>query len=254
MTASHAIRGQRRASLCAPPSSVPGARNFQSLEIAATHISKHWKLSRRRDFRAGPRSGQAIIESCIVVILMSLMLFGLIEIGRLFMGREAMNYAASVGARARAVGFNDFMIFKTMRVASIPIAGKMLMPSVTLTDPNSGRWSGSKPGSLWDFAVTANPVSQQYDQIEQSRIPLYLGAQTWGELQPILNYEDWDKQAMITGDNGDEAVVASIREDVPLKFAFHRAFWGADYVQESGNASMDGHYLLYLDPSVSTAP
>ena len=249
MTASHVQRGQCRRSSHAPRFHVVSGprgfwhRDFQALERVAAKSSNSWNS----------RSGQAILESSLVITLMSLILFGLFEISRLFMGREVLNYAATVGARAHSVGFNDFMIYKTVRIAGIPIAGKLTQPVVGLTDPNAARWQSQKPGPNWDFAVNANnPHSQQYDMVEESRIPLYLGAQVWGEQQQILNYEDWDKQFMVPSDVGQTLVNNSVRQDVGLKFPFHRAFWGAETVTEAGNATMDSHYQLYLDTSVPT--
>jgi len=185
---------------------------------------------------------------------MSLILFGLIEIARLFMGREVLNYAASVGARAHAVGFNDFMILKTVRVASIPVAGKLTNPTVTSLNPAVGQFQGRKPGEQWDYSVRARPTSVQYNQVEASRIPLYLGAERWGELAPILNYEDWDQQSLGSLSDGNYQVNTSVRQDVQLKFAFHRAFWGADEITEAGNVTMDSHYHLYLDESNPPQP
>jgi hypothetical protein len=251
MTASPAKRRQRRTKSSAPPPGAEtGARNFHLLETWPSQTSNHWKSS----CATSSRAGQAIIESCLVVALMAMVLFGLIEIARLYMGREVLNYAATVGARAHSVGFDDFMIYKTVRVASIPIAGQITTPAVVPVDPQTGRWIGGRPGALWDFAVTAHPNSQQYDQIEASRIPLYLGAQDWGQLQPILNYADWNKQNLNSMEIGDTEVNTSVRQDVELKFAFHRAFWGADHVQEAGNATMDSHYQLYLDSNAGPAP
>lgn len=193
------------------------------------------------------RSGQSLIESALVVALMSLILFGLLEIARLFMAREVVNYAATVGARAHAVGFNDFMIFKTIRVAAIPAAGKIVTPQVAFTDPNAGLWQTRTPGYLWDFAVgSASPASLQYSQIEQSRIPLYLGAENMAQLDPILDYEDWNNQFFNSYASGGDQVSTSVRQDVQLKFPFHSAFWAADEVREAGDATQDSHYPLYL--------
>ena len=87
----------------------------------------------------------------------------------------------------------------------------------------------------------------QYDQIEQSRIPLYLGAESYAQLDPVLNYDDWNDQSFNSSQSGADEVTTSVRQDVALKFPFHRAFWAADTVRESGHASQDSHYPLYLE-------
>lgn len=256
MTASHAITRQRRIECRTPLRQARGLCIFQSLETGPSRLSKDWRIASGRDNAgrrrcgAASRDGQAMLESCIVVALMSLLLFGLMEVARLFMGREVLHYAASVGARAHAVGFNDFMIFKTVRVAAIPVAGKLAHPVVAAANPAVGEFQRrAKPGDQWDYAVSAHPGSTQYDQLEASRIPLYLGAERWGELGAILDYEDWDQQGLYSQSDGAYQVNTSVRQDVQLKFAFHRAFWGADEITEAGDVTMDGHYQLYLDES-----
>lgn len=250
MTASHAMRQRRLLARGPGAPRVPAPRGF-SPEGPRPPPGRGFPGAPHAGIRRpGRRSGQAILESCIVVALMSLILFGLIEIARLFMGREVLHYAATVGARAHAVGFNDFMIFKTVRVATIPVAGKLTHPTLGTVNPAVAQFQGRDPGDQWDAAVRARPTSTQYDLLEASRIPLYLGAEDYGQLSPILNYEDWDQQRLSSVDDGSSLVNTSVRQDVQLKFAFHRAFWGADEITEAGNVTMDSHYQLYLDPMV----
>ena len=177
---------------------------------------------------------------------MALILFGLLEIARLFMAREVLNYAATAGARAHSVGFNDFMVYKVVHVAAIPVAGQMTSPNYAGTDPNAGRWTTTKPGALWDFALTANPLSPQYENVERSRIPLFLGTENYGEMHAVLDYENWDDLHQNSTLSGIDAVNTSVRQDLELKFPFHRAFYAADEIREAGDATMDGHYSLYL--------
>lgn len=244
MAATHQ-HGLVRALRCAcHPSRVARARHFQRLEAGVPESSRGWKARRRG------RAGQAIIESCIVVVIMSLILFGLLEVSRLFMGQEVMNYAATVGARAHAVGFNDFMIYKTFRVATIPVAGRISNPSGN-TVQRGQMWTGLEPGQKWDAAVAAQPGSLQYTQIESSRIPLYLAAEDWGQLSPVLDYEEWDDISMSTVDNGPTLVNANVRKDIRLIFPFHRVFWPDDDVRVPGDVTMDSHYQLYLEPGVA---
>lgn len=238
MTASHVPRGPRRGRPDAPPPHRRRARClfFQSLDTGRHRVSNDWKS----------RSGQALVESCLVVALIALILFGLLEISRLFMAREVLNYSATAGARAHAVGFNDFMVHKVARVAAIPTSGHMLSPGNAGTGAAGGFWRTLNPGRLWDLALTANPVSQQYETIERSRIPLYLGTDEWGQMQATLDYEHWEDLDIGSTQSGLDAVNTSVRQDVELTFPFHRAFYAADEVREAGDATMDGHYSLYL--------
>jgi len=72
--------------------------------------------------------GQALIESCIVIGLICLLLMGLFQLVQLFMAQEIMDYAAGRGARAKAVGFNDFMVAKTVCIGAIANAGALTFP------------------------------------------------------------------------------------------------------------------------------
>lgn len=202
----------------------------------------------RRPQRVG-RSGQAMVESCLVIAVMSLVLFGLLEVSRQFMAREVLHYSASAGARAHAVGFNDFMIYKVIRTAAIPVAGRMNHPDFVNNGPAAALWSSQRPGTLWDFALRANPISQQYEQVERSRIPLYLGADDWGQLTPILDYDDWDDLHGSTVEIAGNAVEGRARQDVEMRYGnFHRAFYARDFVEQDAKVEQESHFSGYLNP------
>lgn len=203
--------------------------------------------------RAGParlpppdrRGGQALIESCLVIALLALILFGLFEIGRLYTAREINDYASTAGARARSVGFNDFMVHKVVRIASIPNAGRMVSPAFQNNNGLAGPISTWTPGAVWDLALGSRPVSSQYG-LEQSRIPLYLAAVHWGELAPILDYERWEDIQHSQTDPAPGLTRVEVRHDLPLVFPFHRAFYAGDEVRQQSSQTMDSHYPLYL--------
>lgn len=192
-----------------------------------------------------PRAGQAMIESCMVIALLSLVLFGLFEVARLYTTREVMDYAATAGARARAVGFNDFMVHKVVRVAAIPNAGRMVNPAFRNDSGLAGPIGTWRPGDFWDFALGSRPVSSQY-QLEQSRVPLYLAAENYGELSPILDYERWDDVRYSQTDPAPGLTRVETRQDIELRFPFHRAFYAEDTVRQESEQIIDSHYPLYL--------
>ena len=192
------------------------------------------------------RRGQAMIESCLVVAIVALCLFGLLQLSKLFTAREVLDYAASCGARARAVGFNDFMVYKVVRVASIPNAGRMTSPGYDRGAGLAGAVAGLTPGELWDLALGSTPVSPQLE-VERSRVPLYLAADRYGELAPILDYEDWDTLNPGVSELSPTLVRQTLRQDVPMRLPFHRAFYAADSLREEGEADMDSHAGLYLE-------
>lgn len=175
-----------------------------------------------------PRAGQSLIESCLVLALICLITFGVFQISQLFAAQEVLHYAAARGARAKVVGFDHFMVFKTIRVGSIPNAGRLTNPT-----------------------YTGGPAAEH--AIETVRIPLYLGAEDWGDLDPILDYQAWDDSAANAIDIVSEAPLAdgtlhmAVEQTMELRFPFHRAFYAADTVTLTGESCLDNHYTLYLD-------
>lgn len=176
-----------------------------------------------------------------------LFIFGLLQVARLFASREVLIHAATAAARSRTVGFNDFMVYKVYRVASIPNAGLMTAPGYA-GSANPNRWANNTPGQLWDSTVHggAQPASAQFD-VESSRIPLYLGAQHRGQLNPILDYENWDTVHLVgLTESGDDTLTATLRQDVPATLPFRAAYYADDEVRMNAQSRMDLHYPLYL--------
>ncbi len=199
------------------------------------------------------RGGQSLIESLIVVSIGCLLCFGVFQVSQLYAAKAVLSYTAAAAARARGVGFNDFMVYKVVRAAAIPNAGRMTEPAVqrggglaaVVADPQPGR-----VGRLWNLALRSEPASPQY-QIEQSRIPLYLGATRWGDLPAILDYENWDDIRYTEGPGSSELVLSATRQRYELRWPFVRSFYAANRVNlESGVGSeyvvRDKHYPLYL--------
>lgn len=178
----------------------------------------------RRPVGCHARNGQSLIESCFVVALVCLLFFGLFQICRLYAAQEVLDYAASRGARATTVGFNRFMVEKTVRVGSIPNAGRLINPDY-------------RGGPAVAHAL------------ETARIPLYLGAENDGQLRPILDYTHWDDIRLdLTSSRGDGTFRFGVRQRVSLtNNPFAGAFYRADYVDMAGDSFLDEHFTLYME-------
>ncbi|MBO7686965.1 MAG: pilus assembly protein, partial [Kiritimatiellae bacterium] len=74
--------------------------------------------------RSGRRRGQAMVETVVVMFALCLVFFSVYEYANVLTAHTVVNYAAARAARARTVGFNDFMVTKTVRVATASVAGK----------------------------------------------------------------------------------------------------------------------------------
>lgn len=198
------------------------------------------------------RSGQSLIESMIVVVIVCLIFFGLFQVSQLYAAKAVLTLAANATARARMVGFNDFMVYKVARAATIPNAGRIETPDVTRSGGMANFIQTETPGVVWDVALHAGqPSSPQY-QAEWSRIPLYLSATRWGDLPAILDYANWDDVFYAEGSGSADLILARVRQDYELVWPFVRAFYADDRVRmDSGGASgyvvREKHYPLYLE-------
>ncbi len=173
------------------------------------------------------KSGQTIIESCIVIAIICLVFMGFFQLSQFYIAQETLSYAASRVARAQAVGFNEFMTLKVMRIAAIANAGEMLVPD--------------EPG---------NPVEQR--NIERGRIPLYLLEGNPGRLRGILDYGDWDEiRYGFMGSFDDGAILRTeVYQAVPIRFfsRVFRAFYNENFIPMRGESFMENHWPLYLNP------
>jgi len=167
--------------------------------------------------------GQALIEACLVIALICLILAGLFQLAQIYSARIIALHACARGARAQTVGFNQFMVAKAVRVATIGNAGQMTFPE-----------------------VTGGPLAQM--AVEHGRIPLYLGAE-WHMLNGVLQYEDWDTINYNFTDLGGDTFDFTVAQALPLRYfePIFRAFYGTNVMPIVARLRMDNHAALYLE-------
>ena len=206
--------------------------------------------TRSKGTRLRARSGAALIEASLVMGLMALVLFGALQVSRLFAAREILDYAAMNGARARAVGFNSFMVHKVVRVSAIPNAGRPIMPDLPAGTSVGLDPTGLRPGALWDAAMRARGSISRRAVIERQRVPFYLAAEHYGELNAILDYADWHTVVHQADTPGDREVRVTVRQLFPVTMPMSRTFIGDDelmlYGGGVGGARMADHAAFYL--------
>ena len=163
------------------------------------------------------RRGQAMVETMLAVVFVTFILFGLLQLSHLLTARILLDHAAARAARARAVGFNDFMCLKSARVAMIPVAGKMVWP---------------------DEGEAFN---------EASRVPDYLNAENEPLARGILEYERWQTMdvAVESGGGVSPAVEASIGLDIPRFFGYGDG--NENPIRMEGAAELESHFPLYMN-------
>lgn len=179
---------------------------------------------------------------------------GLLQISEIFAAREILNHAAARGARARTVGFSWWMVEKSVRVAAIPNAGKLITPEFENDDTVlQGMVETMRPGQLWEQTLRASPSSLQYN-LERARIPEYMGSYNRPRAGNLLDYENWDT---IHSDHGTVSepvpgaqasmVTVNVYQDYPLWVPMHKAFYAGDSIRLDGTFTMESHYGLYIE-------
>lgn len=183
-------------------------------------------------------SGQAYLETLIVVLILLVCLFGILQAALSLGGRDVLHHAAARAARAKSVGFNDWMAEKAARVAAIPVSGKLLATDVGWTT------------DVGDVAA-----------FEASRIPAYLASENYARAEHILDYEEWRAGTIHYNRNGslfgNGVLEYSVHHYAPLqmplaRFVFSWASLDADGIprvdmEETANAGE--HASLYLEGS-----
>lgn len=166
-----------------------------------------------------------MVESCLVIALLCLILFGILQVSHLIASRNVINYTAITTARAAAVGLNDFMLHKVSHYTSIPLAGPVKTPSGFKAE----RPRGKKMGAMWDNAIARrNAPAPDLGQYEVAVKEAYHLASP-GLFKSILDYDNWQDDATdvhFSHSRRDEIITLSITNTVPLVFPFSRVFFG----------------------------
>jgi hypothetical protein len=172
-------------------------------------------------------SGQTIVESVACMLILCLILFGLLQIFYLNIAQLFSDYAAFSAARSRSVGFADYLVGRSARVASIGASGNILFPE--------GETYG---GPLQQFGV------------EAVRIPEYIRGERWlfyGIGDPAEPQWDWGNLGVNIrqGIGMVESTVSLNR--YPLHFPMRRAFTYDDDVNIAGGARLADHAGSFLE-------
>jgi len=200
----------------------------------------------------GNKHGQTLIESCVVILFICLIFLGMLEVSQMFAAKEVLHHAAVCGSRAKTVGFNNWMVKKVVRVATIPNAGKMTEPDFTHTDEDlQDMVTSLKPGEVWMKVLGIVPVSQQC-ALESARVPQYLASDNAAEADTTLSYEDWDT---IDASVVDSAVApgtppeihSDVSQQYPLWVPMHNMFYAADTIDLKSEVYLESYYPLYID-------
>lgn len=173
------------------------------------------------------RSGQTMIESVLALIAILLVFLALFNLSDLIRTKLLVENAAVKCARARAVGYNDFMLRKIARLATMPVAGECLTPA----DSGDGKLSYA---------------ARYY------RIGDYLMSGYETQANAILDFDYWQHgNTAVSASAGRSPATATVTQRRPRLFDFGVLTGGAkpnaeDHAAISATATAEAHYPDYL--------
>lgn len=171
-------------------------------------------------------SGQSMVESALVLVFLSFVLFGMLQVALKLNAEQIQNFGSYVAARSRIVGFNDGVVQKAWLIGNILNSGEMRAPEAGLT-----------------------AVAQV--AVESWAIPDFLqSSYTAWELQPQLNYEFWENFPNVPSAGPFDTYTATSEYEFPLVIA--RALpilagsMGGTNATVRSTVTMENHFPFYL--------
>jgi hypothetical protein len=167
-----------------------------------------------------------MVESILAMIVILLIFLSLFNLSDQIRAKLLVENAAVKCARARAVGYNDFMLLKIARLSTMPAAGKCL----TSAD--------AEGGSL--------PLQSRYWRIGE-----YLTGEYEAQCDAILDFELWrEGNTSITATSGNSPASATVKQLRPDDFNFESFLGGGktggEKLEISASATAESHYPDYL--------
>jgi hypothetical protein len=165
------------------------------------------------------REGAAMVESCIVMVLLCLILYGILQVSLVTAASDVLVYAASAGARCATIGYDETMVGKTVRIAAMANMGPKRI--------------GLAEERYWikEYLSKASSAS------ERSLLP-HIDDEYWNSLgEPEYSLDDYVKMGL--------------SQRYPLAFPLVGAIYNRNYTDLSTDdldLRMENHADLYLYP------
>ena len=173
------------------------------------------------------RCGQVMVESILTMIVILLIFLAVFNLSDQIRAKLFVENAAVKCARARAVGYNDFMLTKIARLSTMPAAGKCLTLDTNDKDALS--------------------LDARYSKIDD-----YLMSEYEAQADAILDFEYWQNgDTYIQATSGNTPAAATVTQRRPDDFGFDvfvkkKCQTCEDKVDISATATVEAHYPDYL--------
>ena len=162
------------------------------------------------------RGGQAMLETVLAVFFITMLFLLVFQVAHMVTAKILLDHAAARAARAKAVGFNEWMCLKSARVAMIPVAGRRNWPEEGVLS-------------------------------ETSLVPIYMTTEHEAMARGILEYERWRTMDYDVNSGGGlgAKVTAHVAVEVPRFYS--RGDEDSDTVEIRGESSIESHFPFYMN-------
>lgn len=201
-----------------------------------------------------------MVESVLVIILACFCFLAIFQYANLFAAKAVLTHAAARAARARCVGFNEWMVIKSARVAAIPACGRRITPGSVGVDPAiTTALSQNHVGDIWDLALHSSTRAPG-TVVELARLPDYMDSNNDPTSSGILDYELWnaltidiDEPANLDGTSANMLTVnvgqrhPLLLSLAPMAEGLTQSAGDSETLSIAGFYSIESHYPLYME-------
>lgn len=157
-----------------------------------------------------------MLETALAVLFITIVFLMVFQVAQMVTARILLDHAAARAARARAVGFNDWMCVKSARVAMIPVAGRRIWPEID------------------DFS-------------EASRVPIYLSCESESRARGVLEYERWSDMSFDIDSSSGTAPEARAFISLGIPRFYSRGGDDESLIEVTGRSRVESHFPFYMN-------
>jgi len=150
-----------------------------------------------------------MVETVLAVLIVTCSFLALFRLSHMLLEKVLLEHAAMRVARARTVGFNEFMCLKASRICVSPVSGKRIWPNEEM------------------------PLDED---VVNARLRIYMLAKNEAVARGVLEYEGWRNLSVRAGDG------TNVRTSMEFSLFDDALTWRLD-----GEAGVENNYLLYMN-------
>ena len=157
-----------------------------------------------------------MLETVLAVFFITMLFLLVFQVAHMVTTKILLDQAAARAARAKAVGFNEWMCLKSARVAMIPVAGRRIWPEEGVLS-------------------------------ETSLVPIYMTTDHEAMARGILEYERWRTMDFDVNSGGGLGAEVSAHVAVEVPRFYSMSDGDDDPIEIRGAAKVESHFPLYMN-------